>query len=343
MPELMLDIFNNNAFSMVAMTDAVNLVPNTYGRVGELNLFPNKPQRAHIVALEHKQGFITLIPSQERGGPPAQHKTGERGIRYIEVPHFPLDDRIVSKDLELVRAYPGGPSVLMQLMDLINERLAEIRPKHDITLEFLRNGALSGLILAPNGSTILDLFSEFGITQKVVYFDLSNASSDIKGHCRTVLRHIEDNLAGDRMTGVRALCGENFWDDFISHGAVKEAYSFYEGVNPLRDDVRKGFRYQGITWEEYRGQATNAAGNTMRFIGADEVRFVPEGCRDTFGTFIAPADYFETLGTPGKPVYSKLSWDTKQNRYVDIHTQSNVMPMCRRPAVLVKGMKGAES
>ena len=341
MPDMIIDVLRGNAFGVMAMTDSINLVPNQYGRVGELNIFPHKPVRAPYVALEHKQGTITLIPQQERGGPPAQHQPGTRAMRYIKVPHFPLDDRIISADLEMVRAYPGSPSITMQLLDLIAERQEEIRPKHDITLEFLCNGALNGQIIAPDGGTILNLFTEFSITQKVVYFDLANAASDLRAKCREVVRHIEDNLSGDSMTEVRALCGETFWDAFITHPDVVEAYSYYEGVNPLRDDVRKGFRYQGIVWEEYRGRASNAAGTTMRFIEPDEVRFVPRGCRDSFSTIIAPADYFETLGQPGKPVYSKLSWDKKQNRYVDIHTQSNVLPICRRPAVLVKGDKDA--
>src|SRR4029453_5013120 len=35
-------------------------------------------------------------------------------------------------------------------------------------------------------------------------------------------------------------------------------------------DLRKGFTFGGVTFEEYRGQATDAAGNTARFIAAGE-------------------------------------------------------------------------
>ena len=36
----MLNPFSNDAFNMVALTAAVNRVPNAYGRIGQLNLMP---------------------------------------------------------------------------------------------------------------------------------------------------------------------------------------------------------------------------------------------------------------------------------------------------------------
>jgi len=49
----------------------------------------------------------------------------------------------------------------------------------------------------------------------------------------------------------------------------------------------------------------------------------------------APADFNETVNTPGLPLYAKLA-PRKFERGWDIHTQSNPLPLCRRPEVLVK-------
>jgi hypothetical protein len=86
-----------------------------------------------------------------------------------------------------------------------------MRNKHSITLEHLRMGALKGVILDADGSVIYDLYDEFGITPAVINFDLTNATN-VKKKCADVLRHIEDNLKGEFMTGVHCLCSPEFFD-----------------------------------------------------------------------------------------------------------------------------------
>jgi hypothetical protein len=59
------------------------------------------------------------------------------------------------------------------------------------------------------------------------------------------------------------------------------------------------------------------------------------GTVDTFGTYFAPADFNETVNTLGQPVYAKQA-PRQFDRGTDLHTQSNPLPMCHRPGVLVK-------
>ena len=74
-------------------------------------------------------------------------------------------------------------------------------------------------------------------------------------------RHIEDNLKGEFMTGIMCLCSQGFFDAFTTHAKVKEAYLYFQRNQQLGNDYRTGFTFGGITFEEYRGQATDAAGN----------------------------------------------------------------------------------
>ena len=92
-----------------------------------------------------------------------------------------------------------------------------------------------------------------------------------------VKRHIEDNLLGDSMTRIRALCSPEFWEALTSHESVIDAYRYYQGVNNQRDDLRKGWEYQGVIFEEYRGQAEDAEGSTQKFVPANEAIFLPRG------------------------------------------------------------------
>lgn len=49
---------------------------------------------------------------------------------------------------------------------------------------------------------------------------------------------------------------------------------------------------------------------------------------------MAPADFIETVNTMGRPLYSKLSIDKDLQRWVNIHAQSNPLPICMRTGVL---------
>ncbi len=213
--------------------------------------------------------------------------------------------------------------------------LQSMRNKHAITLEHLRMGALKGVILDADGATLFDLYSEFGITAKSVNFQLGTATTDVKKKCLEVLRHVEDNLKGEVMTRVHALVSAEFFDALTSHPKVIEAYQRWQDGAALRDDMRSGFPFAGITFEEYRGVASDADGNSRRFIAANEGHCFPLGTLGTFATYFAPADFNETANTLGQPLYAKQE-PRKFERGTDLHTQSNPLPMCLRPAVLVK-------
>ena len=82
-------------------------------------------------------------------------------------------------------------------------------------------------------------------------------------------------------------------------------------------------------------QASNVEGSVVRFIAPGEAHCFPLGTVDTFGTYFAPADFNETVNTLGEPIYAKQE-PRKFERGTDLHTQSNPLPMCHRPGVLVK-------
>lgn len=332
-----LDIFHNDAFSLVELTQAINIVPNNYGRIGQLGLFKPVPIPTTTVSVEYKQGVLNLITSAERGGPAPKHETGKRHKKSFTVPHFPLEDFVTADEVQNVRAF-GTANRLQSVMSVVNGRQVEMAPKHFITWEFLKAGALRGVILDADGSVLLDLFTEFGVTEKVVAFDFAGAAKgEVAAACRAVSRHIEDNLKGEIMGSIRALCSPEFFDGLISHEDCEKAYTDQQGAQTLKKDMRRGFTFQGITFEEYRGQAQNADGTIYKFIPESGARFFPMGTLSTFRDYMAPADFLETVNTPGRPMYSKIAIDEEFQRWVKIHSQSNRLPICHRPAVLVKG------
>jgi len=258
-------------------------------------------------------------------------------VRSFVIRHISHDDVVLPEEVQGIRAF-GSETEMDALANLMAQKLQTMRAKHAITLERLRMGALKGVILDADGSTLYDLYSEFEITPKVVNFALTTASTEVLVKVLEVRRHIEDNLKGEFMTGVMCLCSQGFFDALTTHPKVKEAYQRWREGLVLFSDNRTGFTFGGVTFEEYRGQATDANGTVRKFIADDEAHFFPLGTATTFRTYFAPADFNETANTLGLALCAKQE-PRKFGRGTDLHSQSNPLPLCLRPECLVRATK----
>ena len=326
--------FNQDTFGAVALTAAINLLPNRYGRVESLGLMPAKPVRLRNIAIEERNGVLNLLPTTLVGTPGTVGVRGKRKIRSFYIPHIPHDDVVLPEEVQGIRAF-GTEGELAAMADVMALHLQTMRDKHAITLEHLRMGALKGIILDADGSVIYDLYNEFAITPKTISFALGVSTTDIKAKCLELKRHVEDNLLGEFMTSIRCLVSAEFFDAFTGHAKVVKAWELWQQGEALRSDQRKGFTFAGITFEEYRGQATDNNGTVRRFIASGEGHAFPEGTAQTFATYFAPADFNESVNTMGQPLYAKQQTRDFE-RGTDLHTQSNPLPMCHRPGLLVK-------
>ncbi len=330
-----LNPWENDAFSMASLTASINLLPNNYGKIDAMNLMPIKGVATRTIIVEEQNGVLNLITSKPPGSPGAQNKGGKRKVRSFVIPHLPLDDTLLPSEYDGIRAF-GTENELAPYVTIMNNKLAGMKAKHAITLEHLRAGALKGVILDGDGSVLYNLYTEFGIDQKTVAFALSNSATKVRTKCLAVSRHIEKSLMGETMSGVRVECSEGFFDGLIEQENVKAAYANYaEAEDRLGGDPRKGFKFGGLVFSEYVGNAPDAEGNNRKFIADGEAHAFPIGTMDTFSTYVAPADFTETANTIGLPFYAKQE-PRKFNRGVDLHTQSNPLPMCKRPGILVK-------
>lgn len=344
MPEI-LDIFNDAAFSAVSLTDSVNIVPNSYGRLNEMGLFTNEPVSTTSVAIDINNGVLNLLPMRPRGAPASVGTRERQSLKAFVIPHIPHDDAVLALDVQnmLARAPRLG---LETVLGAVNRKLITMRRKHAITLENLRVGAIKGKILDYDGRVVIDLFAEFGVTEKAIDFALGTPGTDVGAKLRDVSGFMEDNLTGDTMTSVMGLASPSWFAKYIGHASVKDAYKFFAATqNPNRDDVRRGFTFQNVTIEEYRGSATfmNPDGSTStvsRFIPDGDVRFFPIGTGETFTNWWAPPDFVDEVNTaPGldAQVFVAPLERMKFGKGMEMHTESNPLPMCKRPNLLVRG------
>jgi hypothetical protein len=327
-----LDVFRDDAFSVTSLTVAINKVPYKPGRIGALGLFRRRGITTTSVMVEEKDGQLSLIQQSPRGGPASSIGESKRTARAFVVPHFERDSRIVADEVQNVRAF-GSESNVAGVQAVVDERLVTLRDMHDVTLEYLEMGAIKGVILDGDGvSTIYNLFTEFGVSQQTAALDLDwDLETKARAQIVEAKRLSEVVLgSGGRITGWRALCGDYFFDSLVEAKAVRETLKAQEG-STLRGDLRAGFQFGGVTWENYSGSVGG-----VEFIATGEAYLIPEGVPGLFETYFAPADFLEAANTVGLPVYAKIAFDAELNRWVKVHTQSNPLALCTRPRAVIK-------
>jgi len=331
MPELA-DVFNSNIFGLVSLTKAINKLPHTPTMIGDMGIFREEGITTTTVLIEENNGQIALIPETRRGAPGTVVKPEKRTARSISVGHIATEDHLDADDVLGVRAF-GSESQEEVLATKINNRLQAMRKYIDVTREYRRVRALHGQILDADGSTVLvNLFTEFGVSEVTVDFPFSSSTTDVRAKCMAVLRAIDDAVGNTAVVqSVEAICGANWFDALTGHESVKEAFRNWSTNVTLRSDLRKGFPFAGINFSEYRATVSGNA-----FVHADQARFFVKG--DLYAEYLAPADYTETVNTVGLPIYAKSEL-TKFNKGVDMEAQSNPLPLCFMPASLIKGTK----
>jgi hypothetical protein len=330
----MLDIFKSDAFSVTSLTDAINAIP--YVPTGLAPLFQETSVMTLTVAIENKEGVLTLVPPTPRGGPGTTIQKRNRSMLDIRVPHFERNDAVMAEEVQGVRAW-GSETVLETVQGYVAQRLAEHSQDFETTAEYHRIGAVKGIVTYADGST-LDLFNLFGVSQETeVDFDLDNATpaaGALRKKCDTVVRLIAANLGGVPYSGVRAEVGDAFWDDLIAHKEVRETYLNQAQAAELRNGtLYQDFGFGGITWRNYRG----AVGGTS-FVNTDKAHLYPTGVPGMFRCVYAPADYMETVNTPGQRLYVK-QYEMPNGKGIHLDVQTNALHYATRPKALIKGKR----
>lgn len=337
-----LNVFTQDAFGVISLTDAVNKIPFVPGRAGQVIDWQERGVTTLSIMIEEVDGVLTMLNPTARGGPGQTRAKPKRVARSLTIPHYQHDDGINADEVQGVRAF-GSETEVQTVQALVNQRQAEaITLVLDPTLEYQRVGALKGIILNADGSTLYNLFTEFGVTQEAtIDFNLDAATDTgaIRGVCADAIDLIADNLGGVTFGGVRGFCGKNYFKSLIGNIEIRNSYKGTPMAQVLRDGyvdpsgqkIYGAFEFGGIVFESYRGKV-----GANPIIGDDEVRIFPVGVPGLFRTVYAPADYIETVNTIGLPRYSR-QYPSPNGKRVEMETQSNPLSYCTRPKVLLQG------
>lgn len=333
-----LDIFKDDAFGLIAMTDAVNKMPFKPSMLGSMGLFMPKPITTTSVAVERKQGSLNIIQTSERGAPLSFGSEDRRDVRDFRTSRVAEGRRITTAEIQNVRAF-GSETELVTIASKVAEKQDDLINDAELTFERHRLGAINGIVLDKDGSTIYNWFTEWGISQPAE-ITFSNTAVTSAGGMRAfvrknILRPMVRSLGAEQPGAeVVALVGDDFYDWFTSHPDVEKTFLNWTAAAELRTAAAfEEFSFAGVRWINYRGTDDNS---TVA-VPPTKARFFMRGVRGLFQVAYSPGEMMEVANTSGRPFYSLIVPDRDRNMFVNVELYSYPLHLCTRPETLLRG------
>lgn len=324
------DVFYPTGFSLTELTAAIQTIPHLPSQLGDSGLFSYAGVSTLTVQFEREANVLSLVSTRARGSAGQGIGRNTRDLRSFVIPHIPLDDHILADEVQGVRLF-GTEAQATPLQRRVMDVMALGKRRLDYTLEHMRLGALKGIVYDADGVTpLLNIFTEMGVTQNVLDFELDTATIEIRKKCDDAINLVEDELGGVPYTGMVAYCGRNFWQLLITHKSVKETFLNQVQAAQLRGNPADTLDFGGVRWIKSRGAFNGSQG-----IGANDAYIVPTGVSDLLVGRFGPADYNETVNTQGLPIYAK-GMEMRNGKGWDIEMQSNPFHFCTRPRAIIK-------
>lgn len=350
--EELLSIFRNNAFSAATLDRVAPNITYVPQALGALNLFQSEPIRTTGIEVYMENGEIKLVPTSERGAPEPLPDRDTAELRYLKTVRLAQRDRVNSHELQdLVSVNLAAPVRLRNAIEEVRDRSSKMRSNNEMTLEHHRLGALQGMLLDADGTTVVrNYFTEFGVSEPVsvlvdfAAIDKANLVTFLTDNfVRPIMRSLKDRKTA--ATYVAALVGDTFWAQLTAHEGVRETFLNYQAAAALRNNNYGGaannygnawgeFTFAGIRWMNYMGSDD---GTTIA-IPTKSARFFPVGARDVFKVYWAPGESMRDVNQKGQPLYVRVQPDPRDQmqEYVDIHVRNYPLHACLFPAALMR-------
>ena len=319
-------------FDAVELTDIVTHVPDVPSLLSPF--FSSEGMRTTVARIEVEKQGLQLVPDTKRNyeGPNAAPEDRHKGV-YIEAAHLVQTDFVLPQDLQDVRPY--GKDGLTTVDEVVTRKLARMRRNIAATLEWHRVGAVKGLVLDADGSTVLyDIFDLFGVEknpEEEVPFPTASggATDELSAYFDDLTDRIELGLGGNSYGSINAIVGKDFWTKLTTNPRVFDAYMSWTQRQTAFGQHAKDqpFHFGGINWYRYN---KSVAGKVL--VEADAAHVFPSG-DGILKHYYAPAMYLDTVNTVGQAYYSRAV-PNDMREHLRMTTQSNPLTLCMFPETL---------
>lgn len=360
-----MDIFNDDAFSAVTMTTAMEDYEFKPNFIGSLNLFDDIPTTTAMVSIERRGNTLAIIPTTPRGAPLPEGKLDGRTVRGFEAPRIAKGHTLQASAIEGIRSF-NTEADLETMIEFVGRYERKLVGDVELTWENMMLGAVMGKVLDADGTVIVDWFAEWGISQPAeIDFALDTDTTDIEEKCREVIEVMKRNSKGawNISTYVIGLAGKSFFNKLTKHKTIRETYLSTQqaqmlnramGVaagSPFRSGTIATFEHGGITFVRYQeadnfnftdDEATkNEKGKDGMGVQSKRCKFFPVDAPGVFQVAWAPGETFDFVNTLGRPLYSMMIRDRDRNAWVRPEVYSYPLYICTRPEMLLRAKEAS--
>lgn len=325
----------NLPYTNVELTDEINLIPNTYGMLNERGVMPFDPVSTKMVEVKFSEGEIIILDDAERESNDGSvaGESGEQSF-FFKIPYLPHFVTVRPGAVQDKYELRDGRRVPKTMDSVLSGKMIELRDKFAITLEYMRMQSLKGRLVNGSGQLIYDWYQQFGVTKKTIDLKLGSSNTDVLAKFDELNDHMEQNLMGETMDGVHVPCARTLFQKLISHPKIEKFYLGYQERFTTKQE-RNRFEINGITFEVYNAVAPNTKREPVKFIESGKGHAYPTGTRNTFKTYLGPANHEDMVNTDGVEIFvSQKKLDHGMG--TELKGQSCPLPICKRPKLLVE-------
>lgn len=317
---------NDNKYGVKPLTEAVNNLPSTPTIIRDTGLFVETPLTTTHIDVGGKDGELTLVQAVPRGAIGEPVKTKYQKIKTFKTVHLPKNDVILADDVQDLAVF-GSDNKAKAVNEAVLDKAEAMKADIEYSREHLQLGALQGKIINADGTTIYDLYQEFGLKRAEYVLELSNESLEVGKDIDDLLIKQTGFLGNHLSKGWVAFCSPEFLQELQYHPKIKELYArFADGAKVYRDGVEVAFRHRGIDFINY----THKFGTTAD-IKAGEAHLSPLGTK-LFKEYLSPANMNGTANTKALAYYLSRE-KMKHDIGWELYAQSNPLPLVLKPKV----------
>lgn len=335
-----------NGNKLTDWTNEVNEIANQYGLLNGTGLFNTRGVAQTSITFDINTVQNSLLPQVNRKARET-YKGADRKLETyaIPLPYFNVSDMITPDDLQGHRD-AGTPDGARTLASAVADKLTDVRVNADQTTEYMKVQAIKGLTKDPEGTTLADMFTMLGVTQKTIDFDLDTSTTEVELKVDELKAYVAKNArVGGAIGRIECLVSPSFFNKLVTHAKVRLAYQYFAGtgVQLLREDLAEykswgivnSFEYKGVLFSSYDAEFILPDETTEVAFTADEGYSLVRGLRDVYRGYTGPANTLSGANSVGKDMFVYQYTDPK-DKFHEIELEMSPLFFMTKPQVSVK-------
>lgn len=336
----------SNGFQLVDWTDEIENIDNQFGLITGLNLFRNQGISQTAVVFDKSYNDTTLLPQVSRRSRETT-KGNDRKVDVFSLPlaYFKHSDYITPEDIQSWRMV-GTPDSPETFANVRVQKLTDMRYQVDQTLEYMKLQAVKGVTATPDGTVLANMFTEFGVSQNTIDFDLGDSTTDVDAKIAELKRYLATNLKTGGVIGqIRVLVDPLFFDKLINHPQIRQAWLYYQnsGIQRNRDATNQfmswgsvdQFEHRGVTFMTYDALFKLPDDTTEKAIEDNTGYTIVDGVRDLYRGYFGPSNKLSGANQVGREIFAYEFSDPK-DEFHEMQVETSPLFFITQPRMSVK-------